>query len=98
MLTGPPHNDAHYSDRRKEEIVNDNRLCREVVKAMDQAQEGAATGTTDSDGPMGEAGTSHEAPGEGRTTVPLMTATGVAAMRGAVGVVLGVVEGGWGIL
>jgi hypothetical protein len=36
-------------------MVDDNRRCREVVKAMDRAQEGAATNATDgSGGPVGE--------------------------------------------
>jgi hypothetical protein len=43
-------------------MVDDDRRCREVVKAMDQAQEGAATNATDgSGGPAGEARTPREA-------------------------------------
>jgi hypothetical protein len=29
MLTGPPHNNAHCSDRKKEDMVDDDRICRE---------------------------------------------------------------------
>ena len=45
---------------------------------MDRAQEGAATGAADGGGPLGEAGTSREAPGEGGAAAPSTAAADVA--------------------
>ena len=64
---------------------------------MDRAQEGAATGAADGGGPAGEAGTSREAPGEGGAAAPSTAAAGVAETTEGMGMVSGVVGGGWSI-
>ena len=95
VLTGPPRNGAYCSNQKKEEMVDDDRCCREVVKVMDQAQGGATTGVGDGGGPAGEARTSREALGEGRTATLLTVATGVAETMDGIGMMLGIVRRGW---
>ena len=59
--------------------MDDDRRWREVVKAMDRAQEGAATGVADGGDPAGEIATSQEAAGE--RGAPSTAAAGVVEMR-----------------
>ena len=75
-------------------MVDDDRRWREVVKAMDRAQEGAATGVADGGDPAGEIATSREAAGESGAAAASTTAAVVAETREGMGRVSGVVGGG----
>ena len=78
-------------------MVDDGRRWREVVKAMDRAQEGAVTGVADGGDPAGEITTSREAAGESGAAAASTTAAVVAETREGMGRVSGVVGGGWSI-
>ena len=91
---GPWRTSTYCSNREREEMVDDDRRFRQVVKPMDRAQGKAPTGAGEGGRPAGEVGTSREAPGEGGTAASLTVATDVPETTDGIGMVSGVVGEG----
>jgi hypothetical protein len=98
VLTGSPRNNTHCSDRKKEDMVDDNRICREGGEG-DEPSAGGSRGRRRGrgrssgrslDGTRGARG--------GGAAAPPTTAAGVSEITDGIELMLGIMERGWSIL